>query len=117
MQEDPVLVEAVGSVGVTTLIRPKQMIALNDAPMDALGAAMLALDADEGIGAIVIAGSVKAFAAGADIASITDWMDVALTEALRCTHDMLSVACDAPSGRARDPGHKAVGVQPPEEIR
>jgi enoyl-CoA hydratase/carnithine racemase len=37
--------------------------------MDALGAALLAFDADEGIGAIVITGSGKSFAAGADIAA------------------------------------------------
>ena len=78
MQEHPVLVETIGRVGVITLNRPKQMNALNDALMDALGAALLALDADEGIGAIVITGSAKAFAAGADIAAMADWsyMDV-----------------------------------------
>ena len=78
MQEHPVLVETIGRVGVITLNRPKQMNALNDSLMDALGAALLAFDADEGIGAIVITGSAKAFAAGADIAAMADWsyMDV-----------------------------------------
>ena len=54
------------------------MNALNDALMDALGAALLTFDADDGIGAIVITGSGKAFAAGADIAAMADWtyMDV-----------------------------------------
>ena len=73
MQEHPVLVETIGRVGVITLNRPKQMNALNDALMDALGAALLAFDADEGIGAVVITGSAKAFAAGADIAAMVDW--------------------------------------------
>jgi enoyl-CoA hydratase len=41
--------------------------------MDALGAALLGFDADEGIGAIVIAGSERAFAAGADIAVMAEW--------------------------------------------
>ena len=65
-----------------TLNRPKQMNALNDALMDALGAALLAFDADEGIGAIVITGNAKAFAAGADIAAMADWsyMDVYRSE-------------------------------------
>jgi cyclohex-1-ene-1-carboxyl-CoA hydratase len=76
--ESPILTETVGRVGVITLNRPQQLNALNDALMDALGQALLAFDADEGIGAIVISGSAKAFAAGADIAAMADWtyMDV-----------------------------------------
>jgi enoyl-CoA hydratase len=50
-----------------TLNRPQQLNALNDALMDELGRALLAHDADEGVGCIVITGSAKAFAAGADI--------------------------------------------------
>lgn len=78
MQEQPVVVETVGRVGVITLNRPKQMNALNDALMDALGVALLSFDADDGIGAIVITGNAKAFAAGADIAAMAGWsyMDV-----------------------------------------
>jgi enoyl-CoA hydratase len=53
--------------GLITLNRPKQLNALNDGLMDELGAALLAFDADDGIGCIVITGSEKAFAAGADI--------------------------------------------------
>jgi len=63
----PVLVERAGRVGLVTWNRPKALNALDDALMDALGAALLAFDADDGIGAIVIAGGPKAFAAGADI--------------------------------------------------
>jgi len=79
MQEVPlILTETRGRVGLITLNRPQQMNALNDALMDALGAALLAFDADDGIGAIVIAGQPRAFAAGADIAAMADWgyMDV-----------------------------------------
>lgn len=78
MQEQPVVVETVDRVGVITLNRPKQMNALNDALMDALGVALLGFDADDGIGAIVITGNAKAFAAGADIAAMAGWsyMDV-----------------------------------------
>jgi enoyl-CoA hydratase len=61
-----------------TLNRPKQLNALNDALMDELGAALLAFDADEAVGCIVVTGSEKAFAAGADIAAMAkfDYMDV-----------------------------------------
>ncbi|MDM0109539.1 enoyl-CoA hydratase [Variovorax sp. J22R24] len=78
MQAQPILVETQGRVGVVTLNRPQQMNALDDALMDALGAALLAFDADAGIGAIVVTGNAKAFAAGADIAAMADWsyMDV-----------------------------------------
>ena len=53
-----------------TLNRPKQLNALNDALMDELGAALLAFDADPGVGCIVITGNEKAFAAGADISAM-----------------------------------------------
>jgi enoyl-CoA hydratase len=56
--------------GVITLNRPKQLNALNGALMDALGDALLAFDADDMIGCIVITGSEKAFAAGADIGAM-----------------------------------------------
>ncbi|MDY0106009.1 MAG: enoyl-CoA hydratase [Giesbergeria sp.] len=74
----PIRVETHGRVGRITLHRPQQLNALNDALMDALGAALKAFDADPGIGAIVITGSDKAFAAGADIDAMQDWsyMDV-----------------------------------------
>ncbi len=54
-------------VGVITLNRPKQLNALNDQLMDELGAALAAFDADARIGCMVLTGSEKAFAAGADI--------------------------------------------------
>ena len=67
MAYENILVDTHGRVGLVTLNRPKALNALNDALMDELGAALKAFDADEGIGAIVITGSEKAFAAGADI--------------------------------------------------
>ncbi|MEP7301613.1 MAG: enoyl-CoA hydratase [Caldimonas sp.] len=60
--------EAERRTGLVTLNRPKQLNALNDTLMDELGAALLAFDADPAIGCIVLTGSEKAFAAGADIA-------------------------------------------------
>jgi len=53
-----------------TLNRPKQLNALNDALMDQLGAALLRFDADDTVGCIVITGSERAFAAGADIGAM-----------------------------------------------
>ena len=78
MTDTPIMVSTEGRVGLIRLNRPAQLNALNDALMDALGAALLAFDADPGVGAIVITGSDKAFAAGADIAAMADWgyMDV-----------------------------------------
>ena len=78
----PVLTQQLGRVGLITLNRPAQLNALNDALMDALGAALLAFDADDGVGAIVISGGARAFAAGADIAAMADWsyMDVYRSE-------------------------------------
>jgi enoyl-CoA hydratase len=62
-----VLSEIRGHVALLTLNRPDALNALNDAVMDQLGLALLANDANDDIGAIVITGSSKAFAAGADI--------------------------------------------------
>jgi enoyl-CoA hydratase len=78
MSESVVLIERRGRVGLLTLNRPKALNALNDELMDRLGEALVAFDADPDIGAIVITGSEKAFAAGADIGAMKDWtyMDV-----------------------------------------
>ena len=78
MAYENILVETRGRVGLVTLNRPKQLNALNDALMNELGAALEALDADDGVGAIVITGNAKAFAAGADIGAMATWsyMDV-----------------------------------------
>jgi enoyl-CoA hydratase len=75
-------VEKKGRVGVITLQRPKQLNALNPQLMQELGAALQAFDADEGIGAMLIAGSDKAFAAGADIGVMKDYsyMDAYLAD-------------------------------------
>jgi len=70
MSEPLVLIETRGRVGLLTLNRPKAMNALNEALMEQLGAALLAFDTDETIGAIVLTGNDKAFAAGADITAM-----------------------------------------------
>ena len=60
-------------VGIVTLNRPKALNALNDTLMDELGAALKAFDADDKIGCIVVTGSEKAFAAGADIGAMASY--------------------------------------------
>jgi len=70
---DLIKVEQKGRVGIITLNRPKQLNALSPELMQQLGAALQAYDADEGVGAIVITGNEKAFAAGADIAAMKDY--------------------------------------------
>jgi len=64
---ETVLVETRGRVGWITLNRPEALNALNSQVMRDVVAAASAFDADEGIGAIVLTGSERAFAAGADI--------------------------------------------------
>jgi enoyl-CoA hydratase len=74
MPHEFILIDTVGDgplkTGLITLNRPKQLNALNDGLMSEMGAALQAFDADEGIGCIVITGSEKAFAAGADIGAM-----------------------------------------------
>ncbi len=62
-----ILVETHGRVGLIRLNRPAALNALCDALVRELGEQLLAFDADKSIGAIVLTGSEKAFAAGADI--------------------------------------------------
>ena len=70
--------ETRGSVGLVTLNRPNVLNALNDDLVNELGDALEAFDADENIGAIIVTGSEKAFAAGADIGAMKDmsYMDM-----------------------------------------
>ena len=63
----------VGKVGIITLNRPKALNALNGPLMDELGVALKAFDADEAIGCIIVTGSEKAFAAGADISAMAKY--------------------------------------------
>ena len=72
MPYEHLLIETQGRVGLIRLNRPKQLNALNDALMDELGAVLSAFDADDAIACIVLTGSDKAFAAGADIAAMAN---------------------------------------------
>jgi len=62
-----------GRVGIVTLNRPKQLNALNDQLIDELVAALKAFDGDDGIGCMILTGSEKAFAAGADIGAMANY--------------------------------------------
>lgn len=78
MAYELILIETRGPVGLVTLNRPKVLNALNDALVEEIGDALLAFDADAAIGAMVLTGSEKAFAAGADIGAMKDktYMDM-----------------------------------------
>ena len=67
MSYENIIVETRGKVGFVRLNRPQALNALNAALLGELGAAVDAFEADPDIGCIVITGSDKAFAAGADI--------------------------------------------------
>ncbi len=73
MSYEFILTEVKGRVALVTLNRPRQMNALNARLMQELGLALAGFDGDDGIGAIVITGNDKAFAAGADIGAMKDW--------------------------------------------
>lgn len=78
MVYEHILAEKKGRVGLITLNRPKALNALCTPLIDELGAALDAFEADSEIGCIVLTGSEKAFAAGADIKEMSerDFIDV-----------------------------------------
>ena len=82
MTYETILVETQGKIGLVRLNRPQVLNALNDQLMTELGQALMAFDADDNIGAMVITGSDKAFAAGADIGAMASftYMDVYKSE-------------------------------------
>ncbi|MBV9522141.1 MAG: enoyl-CoA hydratase/isomerase family protein, partial [Alphaproteobacteria bacterium] len=82
MSYDNVILERKGAVGIVTLNRPQALNALSAALIADLGAALDALEADAAVGAILITGGEKAFAAGADIKEMAErtYMDVYLAD-------------------------------------
>ncbi|WP_415977376.1 enoyl-CoA hydratase [Rhodococcus sp. 077-4] len=79
---ETILLERRGRVGIITLNRPKALNALNSELMREVVSVVEELDADTGIGAILITGSERAFAAGADIKEMQpkSYMDVYLDD-------------------------------------
>ena len=82
MTYETILVETIGKVGLIRLNRPQVLNALNDQLMTELGQALVSFDSDENIGAMVVTGNDKAFAAGADIGAMASftYMDVYKSE-------------------------------------
>lgn len=72
MAFETIIVETRGAVGLITLDRPKALNALNATLIEELARALDGLEDDEAVGAIVVTGSGKAFAAGADIPEMKD---------------------------------------------
>jgi enoyl-CoA hydratase len=72
MAYENIIVETDAQVGVIRLNRPKALNALNDALIGELNAALDAFEADDAVGCILITGSEKAFAAGADIKQMAE---------------------------------------------
>ncbi len=87
MSYEFILTKVKGRVGIVTLNRPKQMNALNAKLMQELGAALYAFDADDGIGCMIVTGSEKAFAAGADIVAMKDWSFIDVYKSNYITRD------------------------------
>ena len=88
-----ILTEQRGRVGIITLNRPEALNALNATLALEVAAAAQGFDADEGIGAIIITGSEKAFAAGADIKQMADksYRDVAVDGLFGSWDDLTAV--------------------------
>ena len=80
MTYETIIVETKGAVGIITLNRPKALNALNAQLIREMNAALSAFDADTTIGAIILTGSDKAFAAGADIREMKDMTFKQVTE-------------------------------------
>jgi enoyl-CoA hydratase len=82
MQYEHILVEKRGAIGVITLNRPKALNALSSPLMAELTRALDELEADTEVGAVVLTGSEKAFAAGADIKEMKDksYMDAYMSD-------------------------------------
>lgn len=82
MAYETIIVETRDAVGLITLNRPDALNALNGQLISEMGEALVAFEGDRDIGAIVITGSTKAFAAGADIKEMKDfsYMDAYLSD-------------------------------------
>jgi enoyl-CoA hydratase len=92
MGYENIIVERKDGVGVITLNRPKAMNALSAALMDELRRALIDLEDDDEIGCLVITGSEKAFAAGADIKEMQSktYMDVYLEDFITATWEQIA---------------------------
>lgn len=108
-QYETILVEREERVGIITLNRPKALNALNTQVMNEVTSAAADFDDDPGIGAIIITGSAKAFAAGADIKEMAE-----LTFADAFGADFFAPGADSPRSAPRRsprwPGTRSVAA-------
>src|SRR3954463_14397323 len=79
MSYENILVETRGRVGLIRLNRPQALNALNSALIGELNGAIDAFEADANVGCMIITGSDKAFAAGADIKEMADKSFIAVS--------------------------------------
>lgn len=88
-----IVTDVIDNVGVIELNRPKALNALCDNLMQEVNAAAFAFDANDAIGAIILTGSTKAFAAGADIKEMADkdFIDVYNTSMFESWQDITKV--------------------------
>jgi enoyl-CoA hydratase len=103
MAYEHIIVETRGRVGLITLNRPKALNALSPALMQELSVALDGFEGDDAIGCMVITGSEKAFAAGADIKAMQDksYMDVYKSDFItaewerltRCRKPVIAAVC------------------------
>ena len=94
-----ILVRAEGPVGIITLNRPQALNALNSQLMDELSAAIDGFEADDAIRCVIITGSEKAFAAGADITEM-DGQELSRTSIRKTSSPRTGSASRAPANRS-----------------
>ena len=92
MSYENIIATTEGNVGIITLNRPKALNALNSALLNELVTALEAFDKDNNVGAVVLTGSERAFAAGADIAEMSSksYMDVYASNLFQSEADRLT---------------------------
>jgi enoyl-CoA hydratase len=97
MSYETLIIETRGRVGIIRLNRPQALNALNNALFAELTRAVAAFEADDGIGCLLLTGSEKAFAAGADVKAMQDWtfIDVLNSERVAAAWERLG-ACRKP---------------------
>ena len=107
MTYETLIVEQTGAVALIRLNRPKALNALNAELLGELACALAGFDKDDTVGCIVLTGSERAFAAGADIKEMADKSDAEADKM-----DLVAAAGvfgNLPSGRAGpDGGHAAL---------
>jgi enoyl-CoA hydratase len=92
MSYENIIVERKDGVAVITLNRPKAMNALSAGLVSELKDALIALDADDEIGCLILTGNEKAFAAGADIKEMQSksYMDAYMEDFITATWEQIA---------------------------